>query len=515
MPLFSKANLAKINQAVNRSKELAAPPPKVSAKSINSELQRISQEVIDYFKDSTAILITSESELSEYIDRCIDAGYVALDTETTGLDRIHDTIVGSSLYYPGGTECYIPNNHIVPIFEEPYKNQLTYEQCHRQFQRLVDAKVKVIFANADFDLSMVYKDYKVDFLDSCYYDVLLAWRCLKEDELHNDLKSLYNKYVLKGKGDPKRFSDFFPVKLFPYCKPEVAKLYGAHDAMITFELFKWQLPFVTKTHSKCQNAHLERIADLIWNVEFPLIRVCQTMFRTGMYIDQDTAKKLGEKYNNERDKELHKLQDMVQDVLDTIDFPVYKAPFRNGKDFNPTSPPHVAHLLYTLMKIPQGPKSGTGKEILHEINLPITNQILKVRSLGVLINTFVDKLPKSVASDGRIHAQFRSVGAATGRFSSAEPNLQNIPSHATDIRHMFRATPVKEEFRDCLEHDEYQEITLRSFESVYSDSNELIQASNIVEGTSLICDSGLCKVEAVSVNDDLGQVHLTLSVCEG
>ena len=441
MALFSQANMAKINQAVSRSKELAAPPPKVSTKSINTDLQVISQNVVEYFKDSKSILITSEEQLSEYIDECIKAGYAGIDTETTGLDRIKDTIVGSSLYYPGGQECYIPNKHIVPIFDEPYKNQLTYEQCQRQFQRLVDAKVKMIFANADFDLAMIYKDYKVDFIDTCYYDVILAWRCLKENELHNDLKSLYNKYVLRGKGDPKRFSDFFPTQLFPYCKPEVAKLYAANDAKITFELFKWQLPYLTKTHPKCQKAHLEKIADLVWNVEFPLIKVCQNLFRTGMYIDQEVAARLREKYNGEREREMEKLRDMVQDVVDHVDFPVGKAPFHSGKDFNPTSPPHVKHLLYTLMKLPQGPKSGTGKEVLHEINLPITNQILKVRSLGVLINTFVDKLPKSVAPDGRIHAQFRSVGAATGRFSSAEPNLQNIPSHAVDIRHMFRATP--------------------------------------------------------------------------
>lgn len=441
MALFSQANMAKINQAVSRSKELAAPPPKVSTKSINTDLQVISQNVVEYFKDSKSILITSEEQLSEYIDECIKAGYAGIDTETTGLDRIKDTIVGSSLYYPGGQECYIPNKHIVPIFDEPYKNQLTYEQCQRQFQRLVDAKVKMIFANADFDLAMIYKDYKVDFIDTCYYDVILAWRCLKENELHNDLKSLYNKYVLRGKGDPKRFSDFFPVQLFPYCKPEVAKLYAANDAKITFELFKWQLPYLTKTHPKCQKAHLEKIADLVWNVEFPLIKVCQNLFRTGMYIDQEVAARLREKYNGEREREMEKLRDMVQDVVDHVDFPVGKAPFHSGKDFNPTSPPHVKHLLYTLMKLPQGPKSGTGKEVLHEINLPITNQILKVRSLGVLINTFVDKLPKSVAPDGRIHAQFKSIGADTGRFSSQAPNLQNIPSHASDIRHMFRATP--------------------------------------------------------------------------
>ena len=71
---------------------------------------------------------------------------------------------------------------------------------------------------------------------------------------------------MKGVGDPKKFSDFFSPQLFPYCKPQIAKLYAANDAKITFELFKWQLPYVTKSHKKCQDNHLERIADLVWNV---------------------------------------------------------------------------------------------------------------------------------------------------------------------------------------------------------------------------------------------------------
>lgn len=433
MGLFNLSQIEQINRVAEKSKELAPQAPK-KTKSVTSEIDAMSAQVIKYFEDSKSILITAEEQLAEYIDNTIKAGYCGIDTETTGLDRIKDTIVGSSLYYPGGVECYIPNKHRIPIFDDLRKNQLTYEQCQRQFQRLVDAKVKMIFANADFDIAMLYKDYGVDFIPACYYDVILAWRCIKENELHNGLKELYNKYVLGGKGDPKKFNDFFDVALFPYCKPEVAKLYAANDAKITYDLFRWQLPYVTKGNPKCQKQHLEKIADVVWGIEFPMIRVCAMMHRTGSYIDADVAKSIDKRYDEKYNQELAKLQQMVQTLIDDRDIPTNsKRPFRTGKEFSPTSVTHARYLCYNLLGVPvptsgkEKGKQATSKEILAELNLPETNQLLKVRSLSTLITTFVKKLPRAVTPDGRIHAQFRSVGAATGRMCLAEGTLIQVP----------------------------------------------------------------------------------------
>lgn len=446
MKLFSSSQIATINKVAEISKASKSNPKKVD-KNITSELSRISQQVVEYFKDSEAILITTRDELHSYIDKVIEAGIFAYDTETTGLDRFRDHIVGSSLYYPGGVECYIPNKHLVPIFDQPYKNQLDYEDVKAEFDRLVSAKCKLVLFNADFDLAVTHIWYKVDFMPIFYFDCYVAWKCLKENELHNGLKELYNKYVLGGKGDPKKFTDFFKVSLFPYCKPQIAKLYAANDAKITFIFYEWLLPYVTKDNSKCKEHHLERIADLIWNIEFPMVKICQTLFRTGIYLDTDVSTALVNRYHEEIADEEAKLAVMVQEIIDKNIYKVpskAKKPFNTGKDFNCTSPLHVKYLLYTLMGLPDnvGKKKGsTDKDVLNDINLPVTNQILKVRSLSTLINTFVDKLPNSVTPDGRIHAQFNSVIAATGRMSSNNPNLQNIPSHAVDIRHMFRATP--------------------------------------------------------------------------
>lgn len=420
--LFSQAQLDIINATAVKSKHLADPPKPIRSKSVNAELDEISKKVIEYFKDSKAELITSVEQLHDYVSKAIVAGYVGIDTETTGLDRLNDTIVGASLYYPGGVEVYIPSKHLVPIFDAPYNNQLTYEQIGQEFQRFVEADTKLIFANADFDLSMIHKDLKVDLIPCCYYDVIIAWRCLKENERDNALKTLYNKYVLKGKGDPMKFKDFFSPALFPYCKPEVAKLYAANDAKITYELFKWQLPYIIKEHPKCKKNGLEAISDLIWGVEFPLISVCQNMHRRGIYLEQSAAKMLKEKYIPQCEDEHQKLRNMVQELMDDPKYSTKtKCPFKSSQDFNPNSVPHVKWLCYDLLKLDGGKKGGTGKDILSTFNLPVTKQILKCRSLVTLIGTFVEKLPNSTSSDSRIHCQFKQMGASTGRMSSAEP----------------------------------------------------------------------------------------------
>ena len=443
MGLFDQSQMEAINRAAQKSKQSLANAPKpVRINSLNAELEATSNTVREYFKNSNAIIITDRNELHEYISKIIEYGFAGIDTETTGLDKLHDYIVGASLYAPNVPEAYIPLKHRIPIFEDFYRGQLSYEDTTEEFQRLVDAGTKLIFANADFDLSMIYKDLNIDFCDNFHYDVILAWRCIKENEQKNGLKELYNKYVLKGKGDPKRFSDFFSPALFPYAKPEVAGLYAANDAKITFELYKWQLPYVLKDNPKCQKNHLERIADLLWNLEFPLVKICQMMHRDGMAVDLEIMEIISKRYHEKYHEELAKLRVMVQEVLDNNTKPISgKQWITSGDMFNPDSAPQVKYLCYNLMGVIDS-SSGTGKDVLTELNLPITNQILEVRSLSTLLGMFVDKLPSLInPKDGKIHASFKQLGASTGRFSSADPNMQQIPSKAEDIRHIFRATP--------------------------------------------------------------------------
>lgn len=462
MGLFNKSQIDQINAIAQKSKTIQPQTNVKKVSTINDELQSSSKLVQEYFKDSPAILIENKIQLHDYISKAIEASYVSIDTETTGLDRSKDYIVGASLYYPGGVECYIPMKHKIPIFEDLYKNQLTYEEVQVEFERFIAANSKLIFANANFDLYMISKDIKVNLDACCYYDVILAWRCLKEDELHNGLKELYNKYVLKGHGDPKRFSDFFSPQLFPYCKPEIAKLYAANDAKITYELFQWQLPFTLKNSKVCQKNNLMNIADLIWHVEFPLISIIQEIERTGMYIDLDIANSLKQKYHTIYDRELNTLKSMVQNVLDnSVVVSSKKPPFSSGGEFNPRSPLHVKYLCYDLLQLPkpQG-KESTGVNVLAEFNQPITNKIVEVRSLATNISTFVDKLPNAIESDGKIHSDFWQIGAGTGRMSCI--------AQGTNIATSTGLKPI-------------EEIKTGDLVFCYSDDNEF--TSSLVLGT--------------------------------
>ena len=186
------------------------------------------------------------------------------------------------------------------------------------------------------------------------------------------------------------------------------------------------------------------------------------MHRTGIYLDRDISDTLNRRYQEKYNEEVAKLRQLVQAEMDKADYSILsKRPFATAADFNPNSTVHMKYLIYTVMKLPQGRNgTSTAKEVLADFNLPVTNQILKVRSLLVLINTFVKKLPNATTSDSRIHAQFKQIGADTGRLSSAEPNMQNIPSHATDIRHMFRATAASSKVLDCDYDDTTNSISI-------------------------------------------------------
>lgn len=445
MGLFTKLQMEQINAAAKRSKELAEAQskPKGSGKSINSQIASISEKVREHFKDSQAELISSIEQLHDYISNMITAGIGALDTETTGLDRVNDTIVGMSLYYPGGVEVYIPFTHIVPVFETPYPNQFTYEEVAVELQRLIDAKVRIIMANADFDIGMLFKDLHVDFLAVIWMDVILAWRCIKEDEKDNSLKGLVTKYLFKGQIDRMKFSDFFTAKLFPYCDPQVAKLYAAADAKYTYDLGMWMLPYLTKDSVKCKRNNFEAISDLVWGIEFPLISAMQLMHRRGIYLEPSAADMLKRKYHPILEGERTKIQEMVAELMnDPKYYTSVRAPFRTAADFNANSPQHVQWLCYDVLRIPLSKnKRITDKDYLSTFDHPVIKQILKIRSFVTVISTFIDKLPGIVGKDQKIHCSFKSIGADTGRMSSKDPNMQNIPSRMKDIRHMFRATP--------------------------------------------------------------------------
>lgn len=421
-------------------------PSKVVAKagmSLQERITRIKNSVEEHlgeYKEKYEC-IRDEVQLKVYIDNCIENGIVALDTETTGLNPMLDDIVGFSLYTPGLKAVYIPINHIDYITNSRVSNQLSKEFCKEQLQRLKD-KAKLIMFNAKFDIRVLRHQLGV-YLEA-YWDGYIAQRLLNENEKENGLKALHSKYVLKGQKDAFAFSDLFEKISFALVPINSGYIYAARDAEVTYELFKYQEQFLDKNNQKCIDKELTEVADVFRNIEMPLINVVADMEDNGIKVDLDYLHTLSEKYNKillEKEAEFYKLCDKYNDKIEE-----YRRKNPNnklGSLINIASSQQIAILLYDILgekPVPRQPARGTGEEVLKAINNEFCKAILEYREVAKLISTYIDKMEAIInPNDGKVHCVFNQYGADTGRFSSQDPNMQNIPSHNKDIRKMFTA----------------------------------------------------------------------------
>ena len=386
--------------------------------------------------------IMDENEFKEYIYDCKYSGIVAMDTETTGLDPISDKIVGTSLYTPGKKGVYVPIHHISYITGMEVEGQLDPRIIKEGFETLVKSDVKFVEYNAKFDTRVVKNQLGI--YVPCYFDCHLAAMCLNENEPHG-LKTLHSKYVLDGKEDEFAFGKLFDGITFDYVPIKTGYIYAARDAVDTYELYEWQLPYLTESNPLCTEYGLEHVSKVFWNIEMPCIEVLAEMEDTGVDFDLDYAYELSEKYNKQKDEQLeefYRILDMYKPEIEKykLNNPVNKL----SDPINIASPTQLAILFYDILGIePPNPNvpRATGVEILQKIDNPLCKAILDYRATEKLLSTYVDKLPECInEKTGRIHCNFNQYGAKTGRMSSDNPNMQNIPSHNHDIRQMFKAT---------------------------------------------------------------------------
>ena len=389
-----------------------------------------------------SIIISDEKVLHDYITHAIKNGVIAIDTETTGLDPISDDIAGVCLYTPDEKAAYIPINHISYITLAPVKNQLSRQIVHNELVRLKYAKTDVIMFNAKFDIRVLRN--QLDVYLNCTWDCYLAARLLNENEGagNNGLKKLHQKYVRNGVGDAFAFDDLFKNIPFNMIPITTGYLYAAHDAIVTYELYQFQKEYLG------ENAEKYGLQDVAWvfhNIEMPCVDVVCNMEDTGVDFDSNYANELSVKYNALLTEKLNTFYEVCTKYNKLIDD--YKATHQNHRLSDPiniASPTQLAVLFYDILKIDVIDKKsprGTGVEILKKIDNPLSKAILEYREVSKLLSTYIDKLPNCVnAKTGRIHCSFNQYGADTGRFSSNEPNLQNIPSHNKDIRKMFKAS---------------------------------------------------------------------------
>lgn len=467
--MFCNVSARKTQEAQKKALEMLSKKSskkqvaKVVPKSISGKVQlakEMSQEVFADKLDRLELL-DNENKIREYIDCAITNGIIAVDTETNGLDRIDGKIAGVCLYTPEQKGVYIPVRHESFMTGIELKTNISPEFMHEQFERMNKSNIKYVLHNAKFDMHILWWMLGIKIIP--YWDTQIGSQLLNENEPHK-LKVLYKKYVDNSDENSKvaSFNSLFKGIEFNKVPPDVAYMYASFDPIMTYELYQFQYNFIDINGKYCKEKGLERVAEVFRNIEMPLIQVVFEMECTGVKIDTDLADKLKAQYTKHKDAAEEKFNLEIEKLNDKFDKLMIKNPaaynklFKDGiRKVSISSPTQLAILFYDVLEFESPDKKsprGTGEAILKSFNHPLVDSILEYRSMSKLLSTYIEAIPQHIAKrDNRLHANFNQYGAKTGRFSSSDPNLQNIPSQKTklsdgtvidaghDIRQMFIA----------------------------------------------------------------------------
>ena len=411
-----------------------------------ANIQAMVEKYLGKYAEET-LIIQDEETLIKYIDKCIENRIISIDTETTGLDPILDELVGISIDTYDVKTAYIPLNHKSYVTGQKSKNQLPIEFVAEQFQRLADAdNMFIVMFNAPFDIRFILNHLGVRL--HCDWDCYLAARCLNENEESNALKKLHQKYVLKGKEDAFKFDELFKGITFDLVPIKTGAIYAAHDSKITLEYYDYQKQYIYYESDKTPEDRngMNGASWVFFNIEMPMVDVNVELEENGVEFDFEYNNQLKEKYHKlleEREAKFHELCEMYSEEIEN-----YSGKVQLESPINIKSSQQLAVLLYDIAKIEpvkdkktKQPSRSTNEETLKALKNPLADAILDYREFSTIVSTFIDKLPECVnPKDDRIHCKFNTYGADTGRMSSSNPNMQNIPSHNKEIRKMFKAT---------------------------------------------------------------------------
>lgn len=467
--MFCNVSARKTQEAQKKALEMLSKKSskkqvaKVVPKSISGKVQLAKEMSKEVFADKLdrLELLDNENKIREYIDCAITNGIIAVDTETNGLDRIDGKIAGVCLYTPGQKGVYIPVRHESFMTGIELKTNVSKEFMNEQFERMNKSNIKYVLHNAKFDMHILWWMLGIKIIP--YWDTQIGSQLLNENEPHK-LKVLYKKYVDNADENSKvaSFNSLFKGIEFNKVPPDVAYMYASFDPIMTYELYQFQYNFIDINGKYCKEKGLERVAEVFRNIEMPLIQVVFEMECTGVKIDTDLAEKLKAQYTKHKDAAEVKFNLEIDKLNDKFDKLMIKNPaaynklFKDGiRKVSISSPTQLAILFYDVLEFESPDKKsprGTGEAILKSFNHPLVDSILEYRSMSKLLSTYIEAIPSHIAKrDNRLHANFNQYGAKTGRFSSSDPNLQNIPSQKTtlsdgtvidaghDIRQMFIA----------------------------------------------------------------------------
>ena len=385
-------------------------------------------------------LVETEEDARNLYDYLITKQILSLDTETTSTSAIDAELVGLSFAVEEKEAFYvaIPANReealkIVNIFKPLYENP----------------EILKVGQNIKYDYE-VLMNYGVE-IQGKMFDTMLAHYIIQPELYHNmdylaevflNYQTVHIEELIGPKGkNQKSMRDLAPSEVYEY---------AAEDADITLRLKNVLEPKLKEI--ECE--------DLFWNVEMPLVPVLAHMEMNGVCIDTETLKETSNNLTNR---------------LTEIEHHIYELA---GESFNISSPRQVGEILFGKMKIVEKPKKTktgqyvTSEEVLQQLRSksPIIDEILNYRGLKKLLGTYIDALPKLInPRTGHIHASFNQAITATGRLSSSDPNLQNIPVRDDDgkeIRRCFIPEP------GCLFFSaDYSQIELRIMAHLSEDAN--------------------------------------------
>ena len=418
-------------------------------------LMEKANKVLEPFKDRFKIIKTKE-ELKTLESIIKDKGIFALDTETTGLSMIDDEVVSIQIYTGSGYSYYLPIGHKSYYSGKLVKGQLNREDVKELLENIKHCKM--ITHNYSFDSNFIYADFGVRI--PCYFDNYIASRLLNENEKNNiisrkgnktvrsshSLKDLYLKYILKGDGEVLKYSTLFGssdggARLnYSQVPIELGYMYACFDSIMTWELYAYFKDFLTVGSENTIKYDLEGVAKTFREIEIPLALAVAEMEYNGISIDLELNNKISIPYN----KEIELLEKKLNDSLKahTKEVMEYQTLSKLDKPINHNSTDQNAIIIYDILGEPLKNVKGelkkpTGKDYLPEIDLEYAKLLMEYRKIVKLTRDFVDSLPSKRNKDGKLHTSFNQVGTDTLRFTSSNPNLQQIPSHDKYIRKMF------------------------------------------------------------------------------
>ncbi|MBT3463317.1 MAG: DNA polymerase I [Gammaproteobacteria bacterium] len=381
-------------------------------------------------------LVLTQDRLNIWLDRIAAVEQFAFDTETTGLNYMDAEIVGVSICTTPGQAAYIPFGHDYPEAPEQLKQSDVLDQLS---VFLNDPKKLVIGQNLKFDLSILARCGRT--INAPIADTMLESYVYNSVATRHNMDDLAQKYLgrktvkfeeIAGKGVKQR--------TFNQIELEAAGHYAAEDADITFQLHEVLWPKISGDN---------RLLPVYQNLEVPLIRVLSQIERNGVLIDCGMLETQSEEITRE-------LADLTVTAFELA-----------GETFNLSSPKQLQAILFEKLQLPilkKTPKGqpSTNESVLQELALdyPLPKVVITHRGLSKLKSTYTDQLPKLVRpQSGRLHTSYQQAVAATGRLSSTDPNLQNIPIRTAAgrrVRKAFIAPPKR-----CLLAADYSQIELR------------------------------------------------------